>query len=428
MKSKSDWHLHCSAVKRYMPEADRFSLADIERELPNLYEDGYRAIQITAPYRSAGFHPWWGLRPLDYFSLNDALGGTMEDFRHLVDSCHAAKIRVMIFINLGYADITSDLWKKACRDKKSGISSPESRYFLWSDSTDAPSMREKTEHFLQGGYFHRSEEAGAYYFCRWNSDGFAEPQYDWASSDYQAYARRILTHWLDTGIDGVIVDAVNWYLNCDFGILKKNVTDVVHLYPNAVCIPEGSTGFGDSFLPWVEEGGFDMIEGQTFHSDLHWNGSGIMDAVNAQNADLIEKRLSVCRSARKKGIVSWSYLSWGRQWTSEQRLLEIALLLAAGIMTEIIPSYLNDFTPAQHDILRRLICLSTFPALDPISPRKRSPIDGNKSCYALISGKESDKMLCMFNLSARAQTIYIDSPAGRSPLSLPAYGFAFIQI
>jgi hypothetical protein len=171
-----------------------------------------------------------------------------------------------------------------------------------------------------------------------------------------------------------------------------------------------------------------MIEGQTVHSDLHWNGSAIMEAVNAQNADLIEEKLSVCRSARKRGIISWSYLSWGGQWTSELRLLEIALLIAAGIMTEIIPSYLNEFTSDQHDALRHLIRLSALSALDPICPRKRIYLDGNKSCYALVCGREKDKMLCIFNLADGAQTIHIDSSDGRHELPLRAYGFAFIQI
>ena len=107
---------------------------DIEAELAAVSASGYRAIQITAPYKSAGFYPWWGLRPYDYFGVNEVLDGTMEDFKRLVDKCHEYGLRVLLFLNLGYADVTSPLWKKACQDKRAGIFSGERELFLWSDS------------------------------------------------------------------------------------------------------------------------------------------------------------------------------------------------------------------------------------------------------------------------------------------------------
>ena len=64
-------------------------------------------------------------------------------------------------------------------------------------------------------------------------------------------------HFLQGG-DGIIVDAVNWYLNCSMEKIQRHITDVIHRYPDVMCIPEGGTGFGGSFLPWVAEGGFEF--------------------------------------------------------------------------------------------------------------------------------------------------------------------------
>ena len=89
MKSLAEpWWLHCSAVLRYMPELDRKTIGEIAAELPGIAAAGYQVVQITAPYSSAGLWPWWGLRPRDYFTVNEALCGDMADFAALVAECH----------------------------------------------------------------------------------------------------------------------------------------------------------------------------------------------------------------------------------------------------------------------------------------------------------------------------------------------------
>lgn len=439
------WWLRCSAVRRYMPGEDGKSAADIAAELDAVVECGYQAIHITAPYASAGFWPWWGLRPKDYFSPNETLCDTMEEFRELVRLCHARGLKVIVFLNIGYADVTSDLWKKACFDKRAGIDSPECRFFLWSDSGAALPMQSANDHFRQGGRWQWSDDARMYYWCYWNEGGFAEPQYNWASADYQLFARRVLNHWLATGIDGVIVDAVNWYLNCDWRTIRNCVTDVIHFYPNVMCIPEGGTGFGDSFPPWVFDGGFDVVDDQTFHSDLHWGGSAIMEAIQNCNPDLLDQRLAVCREMRMAGRACWSYLSWGQAWTPQFRLLEIALLIATGHMTEIIPSYLMGFQPEHWALLRGILQASRCEALAPIGQRMRIFPHGSAACYACLCPTGLAPVLCAFNLSNERQELWIDLPADGHPwrelllnyyvsaengllrLELPPYGFCFLQ-
>lgn len=418
MNTMEPWWRQCSAVLRYMPGEDHKTIEDIAAELPDIVEQGYQAIQITAPYASAGFRPWWGLRPYDYFALNDELRGNMEDFRSLLRQCHRLGLRVILFLNLGYADITSPLWKIACRNRKNGIHGMEDALFLWSHTDTLPFPSPADLCFRRDGFWQWSDDAAC--FCRsfWTDGIIAEPQYDWQSPAVPRYIRDVLEFWLETGADGIIVDAVNRYLNCNMPLIRTCITDVIHQYPQVMCIPEGATGFGDPFLPWMTEGGFDMIEDQTFHSDLHWNGSAILNALTLESPNLLDNALAVCRAVRSMGSACWSYLSWGNAWTPEHRLLEIALLIASGHMTEIIPSYLSDFLTEHHEILRRILRMTNQCAFAPSVERDRLYDAEPACCYVLLCVSEKSPVLCVFNLSESAQDVRISIlQAGFPPAS-----------
>ena len=401
------WWRRCSAVLRYMPEYDKKTIADITAELTDIRASGYQAIQITAPYASSGFYPWWGLRPYDYFSLNSALGGSISDFAALVEQCHRHDLRVILFLNLGYADVFSPLWQKACQNRCSEIRGTEDGLFLWSNTDASPADPPGTPHFLQDGYWHWSDDASCFCRCFWTEGDIAEPQYDWQKPEVHDYFRRVLDFWLTTGINGIIVDAVNHYLNGTMPVIRRCITDVIHEYADTMCIPEGGTGFSDSFVPWLTEGGFDMIEDQTFHSDLHWNGSAVMNALNTGNPNLLDNALAVCRAVRSMGSACWSYLSWGDAWTPDYRLFEIALLIASGHMTEIIPSYLHGFLPEHRRILNAVLQMTRFRSLAPSCERRRLPVGQANTCYAFLCVSEDPPVLCVFNLSDTVQDVHI---------------------
>lgn len=402
--SNDRWWLRCSLIKRYMPGEDGMSMARIAAELETVAAQGYGAIQITAPYASAGFWPWWGLRPRDHFGVNAILDGDMAGFRNLVQQCHVWGLKVMVFLNLGYADTQSPLWQKACADKRSCTDSPESRYFLWREPGENIAIREGNQHFRQQGGWHWSPEAQSEYWYHWYSEyhGLWEPQYNWASPEFRDYARRVLIHWLDTGIDGVIVDAANWYLNCDWQTIRSCVTDVVHRYPGVMCIPEGGTGFGDDYLPWITRGGFDVIEDQAFLSN--WQKPDVHSAIDTADPEEIEICLRVCRAARERGIPVWSYLSWDEKMPPQRRLMEIGLLLATGHMTEIIPSHLMGFEARHWDRFYRLLRAGSQASMVPIVPRRRIELRTGK-CYGVIC---DETVLCIFGLLDAEQTVSVD--------------------
>lgn len=446
----SSWWKRCTAIKRYMPGEDGLSAAQIIAELDAVADCGYQAIQVTAPYASAGFYPWWGLRPADYFQINRVLGGSMEDFCLLVRECHRRGLKILAFLNLGYADVTAALWKKACYDVRNGIDSPERQYFRWS-RTGTESLRQPgTPHFKQGGKWVWSAEAQRYYWCHWERDGYAEPQYDWASPAFRDYAGRVLRFWMDTGLDGIILDAVNWYLNCDWKTIRTCAVDIIHSYPGAMCIPEGGSGFGDDPLAWLTQGGFDAVEDQAFDSDLDWNGSAVIDAVETGDAGILVERLAAHERVRAAGGVSWSYPSWHETaWTMPRRLLELALLLGTGHMTEIIPAYLAGSSPQQTETLWKLLRASRHPGLVPMASCRPCSTDSRQVC-AFVRATERDPVLCVFQVGSKVVTASVcldDSGIGEGAVlrnlldgssarvigwhftvSLPPLGFGFYVV
>lgn len=404
---KRHWWENCASVRRYMPEEDQVSIEQIIRELDDVAACGYQAVQITAPYKSAGFYPWWGLRPLDYFAVNQYLGDSVEDFRRLVVQCHQRDLYVMVFLNLGYADIDSELWKKACRDRRSQKDSPESRYFLWSETGIEGLLQEGNAHFKQGGSWQWSKEAQSYYWCFWKQDGIVEPQYNWADDGFRNYAGKILHFWLDFGIDGIILDAVNWYLNCDWQTIRKYAVDVIHSYPDAFCLPEGGSGFGDDPLLWLKEGGFDGVEDQPFESDLHWNGSAVMEAILSENIANLEQRLSALDEVRQYGGIAWSYIGWGPDWTVKRRLLAIAVLIGTGHMTEIIQSYLSEFEQKDYEALYRMLRAGRYKGMAPAQKRRRIKTCDDISCYACICSEDHWPVICVYNFQNESREIAI---------------------
>jgi len=69
----------------------------------------------------------------DYYSVDPAIGN-MDDFLELVRVSHEKGVAVIAFINMRYCAMNCPVFLKACKDIKAGINSPETRWFLWSDT------------------------------------------------------------------------------------------------------------------------------------------------------------------------------------------------------------------------------------------------------------------------------------------------------
>ena len=143
---------------------------------------------------------------------------------------------------------------------REGRDTAETRMFVWSETGQDVMDRSKAPYFLNDahGAWRWSERAQSYFWVKWEGEqgGYHLPQFNWGDPGWQAEARRILEFWRNTGIDGVVIDAVNWYIDCDWAITRSAMTDVLNENPRLFSQPEGAGGFGDDPVPWITEGGF----------------------------------------------------------------------------------------------------------------------------------------------------------------------------
>ena len=59
------------------------------------------------------------------------------------------------------------------------------------------------------------------YWTKWGGVDLAGkavrlPQYNWGSREFHEEVEKMVRFWMDTGIDGMMIDAVNWYVGCDW--------------------------------------------------------------------------------------------------------------------------------------------------------------------------------------------------------------------
>ncbi len=294
------WETASGMVRPYLKAQGR-TLADLTTDLDAYAALGIDTIEVFAPL--AGGICYNGLDTIDFYRIDPALG-TTADFETLLNAAHERGMAVVIFINLGYGHEQFPAFLKACDDVRAGVDSPETRMFCWSDSGQERMDRSGVPYFMNDthGNWRWSERAGKYFWVKWEGErgGFHLPQFYFADPGWRAEVQRILKYWLQTGIDGLVIDAVNWYIGCTWDICRSSMTDVINAADNQFCLPEGAGGFRDDPVEWVAQGGWNCIIDYSIR--LWWEGvDTIGDAILSGDPRPIENAL---RSYRDRVVAA----------------------------------------------------------------------------------------------------------------------------
>lgn len=250
--------------------------AKLEKELDFLYEQGFRAIEIFAT--PDGGNSYGGLDAQNRYQIDPEVG-TMEDFKRIIRQAHRKGMAVIAFDNLGYCAIDAPHFLKACDDMRNGIQSNETKWFWWSKTKEGAPPQQPDQYYLGGSRRWEkwvwSERAQHFYWSKWPGvDSTGKkcdlPQYYW-SEEWQQEVKKIVHFWMQTGIDGFVVDAVNWYLGYDWKIGKACITDIVRSYGDKFIQPEGAGGFHEDPVPWISEGGWNCV--QDYGLGIWWEDS-----------------------------------------------------------------------------------------------------------------------------------------------------------
>ena len=385
MNRNDRWWETATPISFFSPKQRGKTLKDIVSRLDQICDWGFTAVWMGIPYH--GGLQYGGLDVLDYYSVDPAIG-TMDDFAELIRKCHERDLQVMGALNLGYAAMDYPQFLKACDDVKAGVDSDESRWFVWSDDRFTQLDRSRVPFFMNDadGYWYFSERAGKYYWVKWPGEkvDVDMPSFNYGEQAWQEECRKVIRFWMDTGLDGLIVDAVNWYINCTWEINNSTISDVVHERPGTFVLPEGGGGFQDDPARWIIDGHYDSV--MDYGLACWWQGVNVTKrAMETGDPRRIEAALRRYRDlVVAAGGVCWADCEWA--WRSrpdmpaEHMLLDAVVLTTAG---ELFVGHEHMFdlpwAPEYAARLRAIIkARSQYPALGALGPRRRLPTYNDK--------------------------------------------------
>jgi glycosidase len=442
-KLRPRWWETASAIGRPYLKSKGQTLSDLRNNLFRYQQLGIDTLEVFAP--CAGGTCYNGLDTLDFYQIDPAIG-TLEDLKRLVEAAHQRQMAVILFINLGYSHEQFPAFLKACDDMRAGVDSPEVRLFCWSETGQDQMDRSLAPHFLNDahGNWRWSERAQKYFWVKWEGEqgGYHLPQFNFGDPGWQSEVRHIIDHWLKTGIDGMVIDAVNWYVNCNWEITRSSMTDLLNQSDNQFSQPEGAGGFDDDPVPWITQGGFNCV--MDYEIKKWWEGRDVVrHAVISGDPRPIDLALNQYRDrVTEAGGVCYIDPPDLKEYSAPARLLGTAAAATMGELLILIGDQLHDADQEYMQGLARLLhARRDHPALCAGADRQTIRTK-NDAVWAFLRSNEKETLLVILNFQPEMQTIQLDlqagipsvwvdimngeklnTMAGKINLSIPAFGY-----
>jgi alpha-glucosidase len=161
---------------------------------------GVDAIWIAPFFRSpmADF----GYDIADYRDV-DPLFGTLADFDRLLDKAHGLGLKVMIDQVLSHTSIEHN-WFKESRENHDN---PKADWYVWADARADGSAPNNWLSLFGGSAWQWEPRRGQYYLHNFLS---SQPDLNFHHPQVRAAALDSVRFWLDKGVDGVRLDAINF--------------------------------------------------------------------------------------------------------------------------------------------------------------------------------------------------------------------------
>ncbi|KUP24046.1 alpha-glucosidase [Paenibacillus sp. DMB5] len=162
-------------------------------------ELGVDTIWLSPVYVSPNVDNGYDIK--DYCAIQHEYG-TMEQWEQLLDELHKRNIRLIMDLVLNH---TSDEHPWFVEAK----SSRDSRYrdfYIWRPAGDDGGPPNNWTSYLGKPAWTYDEDSGEYYLHLYNAK---QPDLNWDNPELRAEMYKIMTFWLDKGIDGFRMDAIN---------------------------------------------------------------------------------------------------------------------------------------------------------------------------------------------------------------------------
>ncbi|MDQ0194893.1 glycoside hydrolase family 13 protein [Paenibacillus wynnii] len=156
----------------------------------------------------------------DYYQIMEEFG-TMEDWELLRNEIHLRGMKIMMDIVLNH---TSDEHAWFVQSKQPG-DNPYRDYYYWRDSNEGLEPN-NWESFFGGPAWEYDDDAKAFYLHLFSRK---QPDLNWANPSVRQEMYDMMRFWLDKGVDGLRLDAVNLLSKPD-GLPNSELTSIDKKY------------------------------------------------------------------------------------------------------------------------------------------------------------------------------------------------------
>ncbi|CAH2229153.1 maltase A1-like [Pararge aegeria] len=187
-------------------------LNGITEKLPYLHDTGIDAIWLSPIYRSPNYDSGYDIT--DYRSIQEEYG-TMEDFERLLNVSRSLGIRVVLDFVPNHTGNESEWFNRSIAGE-----APYNEYYVWADGLNATYdngtvYTKPPSNWISN--FRKSawefnEVRGQYYLHQFV---IGQPDLNYRSNYVQEAMKNVLRFWLDKGVSGFRVDAVNKLYEAD---------------------------------------------------------------------------------------------------------------------------------------------------------------------------------------------------------------------
>ena len=192
--------------------------------------------------------------------------GTLDDFEELLEEAHKRDLRIVMDLVLNH---TSDKhpWFRAARENRNSIFRD---YYVWSDSSMA--FRDARIIFLdtEESNWAWDKKSEQYYWHRFYA---SQPDLNYDNPAVQAEMLKVMSFWLDLGVDGFRADAVPYLFeregtSCEnlpetHAFLKEIRKFINENYPDRILLAEANQ-WPEDIIPYFGDGG------DEFHMGFHF--------------------------------------------------------------------------------------------------------------------------------------------------------------
>ena len=404
-----------------------------ERRLDELRDAGIGMVELYAPAEAG--NSFLSLDTINRYRIDPRIG-TIDDIRWLIGAAQSRHLRIIIIDNIGYSSVEAIDFLKACDDVKAGRQSRESRFFCWAESADAPPpgpgrfdryFMVRPTHLPGNGpgglydskkheFWQFSDRAGKFYWTKWAGVDLAGkpvrlPQFNWASEEFQQEAEKIVRFWMDMGVDGMLIDAVNWYIGYTWAMGRRRLTDVINSYGVKFTQPEGAGAFHEDPVPWVTDGGWTCV--QDYGLGIFWEkGTNVVtNAIESGDPRPIERALREYhdRVVDVGGVLDFSP---PRFPDARKNRLATAFAAAAGDIVSwagVIDDLWSPVFPDEEEA-RLMKLKAAHPAMHNRSRRQALPTTAPERHYAFlrVARDNRERLLVVMNFQPVDQVVEID--------------------